>query len=87
MKKTFVAVICAAFLSTGAIAKPMSHTPQQHNHHSHTVHMTTHAPKPATHVVHHSKPTPVVVHHHHDNGAILLGDMILAFAILASNAM
>ena len=91
MKKTLVAVICAAFLSTGAFAKPASHAPQ-HNHNSHTVQMTTHhAPKPAQHHhVHHSKPAPVVVtqhHHHNDTGAILLGDMILAFAILASNAM
>ena len=96
MKKTLVAVICAAFLSTGAFAKPVSHAPQSH-HNSHTVQMTTHhaskpgqhhAPKPQHHA-HQSKPTPVVVahHHHNDSGAILLGDMILAFAILASNAM
>ena len=90
MKKTLIAVACAAFISTGAMAKPMpQHT--HGTHPSHSVHMVSrgaphhHGP---SHHVHHHAPTPVIVHHsHHDDGAILLSSAIVAFAILASNAM
>lgn len=106
MKKTIIAVACAAFISTGAMAKPASHNaPKPHN--GHTVHMVdNHAPKPAPHKNHksvhhtsHHRPAPVVAyvrptppppphhHHHYDAGTALLGDVIIAFAILASNAM
>ena len=89
MKKTLIAVAMVAFVSTGAIAKPMPHNaPQSHNNHS--VHMVSHAKHPAPHAHHyHAAPAPLVVHHshHHNDGAVLLGDMIIAFAILASNAM
>ena len=106
MKKILIAVACAAFISTGAMAKPSSHSaPKPHN--GHTVHMVNkNTPKPAAHVNHmhahgprHHRPAPVVayvhptppppVHHHYnyDPGIALLGDAIIAFAILASNAM
>ena len=88
MKKILIPVACAAFISTGAMAKPMTHhAPQPHNNH-HSVQMVSRAHHPAPHVHHHHAPTPVVVHHsHHDEGAVLLGSAIVAFAILASNAM
>jgi len=87
MKKTLIAVAIAAFVSTGAIAKPMSnHAP--HSHNSHSVHMVHHDHKPVHHV-HYAAPAPVVVHHnhHHNDGIILLGDALIAFAILASANM
>ena len=82
MKKTLIAVAMAAFVSTGAIAKPMpSHSaPKPHN--NHTVHMVNHAHKPAPHAQHH--PKPVVVHHHHHNNHTDFGDVLIAFAILAT---
>ncbi len=80
MKKTIIAVAMAAFISTGAIAKPMPHNaPKPHN--AHQVHMVSHAHKPAPHKHHHS-PTPVVVHHHHNHADF--GDVLIAFAILAT---
>ena len=90
MKKALIAVAMAAFISTGAMAKPMPHhTPGTHQ--THSVHMVNHAPHHATpsHHAHHHAPAPYVVHHHHHNdiGAMLLGDAIIAFAILATNAM
>ena len=93
MKKTLIAVACAAFISTGAIAKPMPHNNGSKPHNGHTVHMVDHGHKPAPHHAHskHHHPTKVTIahhhHHHNDTGAILLGDFILAFALLASNAM
>ena len=93
MKKTLIAVACAAFISTGAIAKPMPHNNGSKPHNGHTVHMVDHGHKPAPHHAHSKphRPTKVTVahhhHHHNDTGAILLGDFILAFALLASNAM
>lgn len=94
MKKTLIAVACAAFISTGAIAKPMPHNNGSKPHNGHTVHMVDHGHKPAPHHTQskHNRPAPAPVtvahhHHHNDSGAILLGDFILAFAILASNAM
>jgi hypothetical protein len=95
MKKTLIAVVCATFISTGAMAKPASHNNDPKPSNSHTVHMVDHGPKkPAPHHAHndhHHRPAPAPVtvahHHHNDSGAILLGDFILAFAILASNAM
>ena len=89
MKKTLVAVAMAAFISTGAMAKPVQHhTSQPHN--NHTVHMTNPGHRPVVkHAHHHARPVPVVVHHdhyYHDN-MHLLGDALIAFAILASNAM
>ena len=94
MKNTLIAVACAAFISTGAIAKPVQKpAPQPHNNHS--VHMINKHPAPRIHhhapapIVAHVRPTPPPppVHHYHDSGAILLGDALIAFAILASNAM
>jgi len=80
MKKTIIAVAMAAFISTGAIAKPMPHNaPKPHN--APQVHMVSHAHKPAPHKHHHS-PTPVVVHHHHNHADF--GDVLIAFAILAT---
>ena len=107
MKKTIIAVACAAFISTGAMAKPTSHNaPKSNNGHTvHIVNKTTPRPaphvnnKPVQHHASHHRPAPVVAHvrptppppahhhHHHDSGAILLGDALIAFAILASNAM
>ena len=99
MKKILIPVACAAFISTGAMAAPMpNHSPATHTNHSvHTMnHNARPAPRghtghhnPAPYVAHvHHAPAPVVVHHsHHDTGAILLGDALIAFAILATNAM
>ena len=96
MKKTLIAVACATFITTGAMAKPATHqAPKPQNNHS--IHMVNHSYKPAPkHVKHHAPapvqhvaqyrpaPAPVYHHHHHDTGAIVLGDALIAFAILAT---
>ena len=67
MKKTLIAVACAAFISTGAIAKPASnHAPKPHNDNHPVQTVKNHAPKSAPHVgnrtqAHHSS-------HHHGHG-------------------
>ncbi len=94
MKKTLVAVACAAFISTGAMAAPSVHhnTPRPHNAPTHTM---NHHAKPAIHAhTGHHNPTPYVAHvhsapshhhhHHHSyNNTVLLGDALISMAILA----
>ncbi len=63
MKKTLIAVACAAFISTGAMAKPASHQPSKPHNNNHSVQMVNKAPKSAPHIgkhgsAHHSS------HHH-----------------------
>lgn len=94
MKKTLIAVAMAAFVSTGAFAGPMPHNAHGAHTNHHSVHMASHnTPRPVPHAYHHHMPAPAPVvvhhshHHHNDAGAILLGDAIIAFAILATNAM
>lgn len=102
MKKTIIAVACAAFISTGAMAKPASHHGTQ-PHNNPPTHTMNHNAKPAVHAhTGHHNPTPYVAHvrpapapapvyhhhhHHNDDAAVLIGDAIIAFAILATNAM
>jgi len=91
MKKTLVAVACAAFISTGAFAGQSSHhskkpDPKPAHVVEHTMpHHTQpqHAPKPVHVAKHHHRPEPVVVHHHHNNHTDF-GDVLIAFAILAT---
>ena len=80
-----------------------NHAPKPHNDHHGVQMVDKHAPKPANHSASHRRPQPIVVaqvrptpppapvhhhhHHHHDTTAVLLGDALIAFAILASNAM
>ena len=65
MKKTMIAVACAALISTGAYAKPSSnHAPKPTNNHSvHTVNSAHHSGKPTQHAGHHSTSSVHVVHH------------------------
>ena len=97
MKKTMIAVACAAFISTGAIAKPASHQPPKQNKANHPVQVMKHtAQKPTArtkvhthhtpHVVHvvHSRPTPPPPRHHHHHSNFDFGDALIAFAILAT---
>ena len=97
MKKTLLAAAMAAFISTGAIAKPASNTPpKSHNSHT-TVQVAKHnSSKPApkahhskpqkttVHIAHHSRPTPPPPRHHHHHSSLDLGDALIAFAILAT---
>ena len=68
MKKTLIAVACAALISTGAYARPAQHAPQSHTNH-HSIHAVSHnTPKPASHAKHHvnshhashHRPAPIV---------------------------
>ena len=90
MKKTLIAVLCVAFLSTGAMAKPMHHNTPHHGGGHTTVQVintghhggrSQHAPhhRPSHHVAYSA---PRRHHHSHDN-INLLGDALIAFAILA----
>lgn len=94
MKKTMIAVACAALISTGAYAKPASnHAPKPHNNPAPTHTMNHHA-KPAVHAhtghhnpipyVAHVHHTPAPVYHHHHHSGLDLGDALIAFAILAT---
>ena len=79
MKKTLIAVAMAMFVSTG-FAAPAPHAPTHHNNHI----VEHHAPKPAPKMAHHHpKPAPHVVYHHHYNHTNF-GDVLIAFAILAT---
>ncbi len=100
MKKTIVAVACAALISTGAMAKPMghNHAPKPHNDHHGVQMVDKHAPRPAPHhasvhhrpqpIIVHSRPTPPPAapmhHHHHHHNSFDFGDALIAFAILAT---
>ena len=67
MKKTMIAVACAALISTGAYAKPApNHASKPHNDHHGVQMVDNHAPKPANHSHHsasHRRPQPIVVAH------------------------
>lgn len=87
MKKTLIAVVLTAFISSGAMAKPSHHhVPNNHNHHI-VVH---HASKPVHMASHHSQPAPrpYVARHkhrpHHHHNHIDVGSALIAFAILAT---
>jgi len=85
MKKTLIAVICAVFVSSGAFAAQPSHAPKHHND-THVVHQVH---KPAPKVEHHHQPKPApaphFVEHHHHYHHTDLGDVLIAFAILATS--
>ncbi|MBO4625867.1 MAG: hypothetical protein J5679_01140 [Alphaproteobacteria bacterium] len=79
MKKTLIAVAMAMFVSSGFAATPAHHTSSHHNTHV----VEHHAPKPVHTAHQHHKPKPHVVHHYHHNHTDL-GDVLIAFAILAT---
>ena len=95
MKKTLVAVACAAFISTGAFAAQPAHNKKPASKPAHVVEHTMphhtqphHAPKPV-HVAnnrHHHKQhhTETRVVHHYHNKHTDFGDVLIAFAILAA---
>ena len=64
MKKTLIAVACAAFISTGAMAKPASHQPSKPHNSNHTVQVVNKAPhKSAPHISNHGAPAHHSSHH------------------------
>ncbi|MBP5364034.1 MAG: hypothetical protein J6Y49_01640 [Alphaproteobacteria bacterium] len=63
MKKTLIAVACAAFISTGAMAKPASHQPPKSHNNNHSVQMVNKAPKSAPHISNHGAPAHHSSHH------------------------
>ena len=91
MKKTLAAVLCVAFLTTGAMARPMHdhHSSRHHGGHTtvqvinighgHSQH-SSHRHRPAKHIVHHRR------HHHSHDNINLLGNALIAFAIFAAAA-
>ena len=97
MKKTFIAAATVAFITTGAFAgHPANHNkpaPKPIHVVEHNVSKPApkpallakhHEPKPAPVVIHHKpKPEPIIVHHHYNNHTDL-GDVLIAFAILAT---
>ena len=95
MKKTIIAVACAALISTGAMAKPASHHGTQPHNNPAPTHTMNHRAKPAVHAhTGHHNPTPYVAHvrptpppphhHHHHHNSFDFGDALIAFAILAT---
>ena len=94
MKKTLIAVAVATFISTGAFAAQPAHNKKPAPKPAHVVEHTMphhtqphHAPKPAHvahrhhHKQHHTETR--VVHHYHNNHTDF-GDVLIAFAILAT---
>ena len=93
MKKTLIAGLCVAFLTTGAMAKPShQHTPHHggghttvqvintSHHGGHSHHASHHRP---SHHVAYSAPRR---HHHSHDNVNLLGSALVAFAIFAAAA-
>ena len=102
-KTLIVATIAAVVSTGAFAKPASHNAPAPHNNQPSVHQTMNHKAKPAVHAhTGHHNPTPYVAHvhsrpahpapkpvyhHHHDTGAILLGDALIAFAILATNAM